>query len=443
MNGILHQYMISSETWFYHALLLIIAVYFRFNRFWSVRNLDLMLLLGISAAAVLPVSEDRIVPLTYAYTVSGLLLVRLLIDGGFHRRPRLDQNLNLSGLAFLAAGAFAFIMANVFTRDLPESAVVTVRHGNDLVNRVDSSADHTNKVVDSGPASSLIAAAAGGLTRTIAPDQETADLETMTAQIMTVLAHSAVIAGLLLVGARHFGDRQLGVAMAALYLLLPCTANDVHRVNHVLPAALIIWAFVAYRRPAVSGALLGMACGTLFFTVFLAPLWMAFYGRRSAVRFGVALVLVAGVLMGTLIFTSADTDSLTRQLIGTINWKALEFIGEADRLEAEGLPGHVRIPLFAGFCVLLVSLTIWPRRKTLEHLVAHSTTIVLATQLWYPQRPAVYFLWYLPLMLLVVFRPRLDRMLPPDVAAAGTTTRPPRTISERSTAGSVRTTLFL
>ena len=80
-----------------------------------------------------------------------------------------------------------------------------------------------------------------------------------------------MIAALILLGARHFGDLQIGIAMGTLYLLLPCTAYDVHKVNHVLPAALILWAFVGYRRPVVSGSLMGFACGALFFPVFLLP----------------------------------------------------------------------------------------------------------------------------------------------------------------------------
>jgi len=33
--------------------------------------------------------------------------------------------------------------------------------------------------------------------------------------------------------------------------------------------------------------------------------------------------------------------------------------------------------------------------------------VVVATQFWYSHQGGVYLLWYLPLLLLVVFRPRL------------------------------------
>src|SRR5690606_4196038 len=132
-------------------------------------------------------------------------------------------------------------------------------------------------------------------------------------RVMAMTAHLAVVLGLLFVGRNLFADRQLGLAMATLYLLLPCTAYDVAEFNHVLPAALIVWAFVAFRRPVVSGSLMGMACGTLFFPLFLVPLWAAFYGRRQAGRFLLAMALVFAALLGSYALTSSGADSFWRQ----------------------------------------------------------------------------------------------------------------------------------
>jgi hypothetical protein len=39
----------------------------------------------------------------------------------------------------------------------------------------------------------------------------------------------------------------------------------------------------------------------------------------------------------------------------------------------------------AVFLVGVVMLTIFPRKKNIEHLMAHSAAIIVATQLWYPQ----------------------------------------------------------
>ena len=43
MSDILfHYYRVNPTTWFYLSSLLSIALFFKFNRVWSVRNLDLV-----------------------------------------------------------------------------------------------------------------------------------------------------------------------------------------------------------------------------------------------------------------------------------------------------------------------------------------------------------------------------------------------------------------
>ena len=78
-----------------------------------------------------------------------------------------------------------------------------------------------------------------------------------------------------------------------------------------------------------------------------------------------------------------------------------------------------RIPVFVAFLVGTGILAAWPRKKTLEQLIAHSAAIIVATQFWYPQRGGVYTLWYVPLLLVVFFRPTLSHLLPPDLTPKG------------------------
>ncbi len=42
MQQILYHYKMDPTTWVYLSSLIIITVYFKFRRFWSVRNLDLI-----------------------------------------------------------------------------------------------------------------------------------------------------------------------------------------------------------------------------------------------------------------------------------------------------------------------------------------------------------------------------------------------------------------
>jgi len=422
MNNVLGGYYVNEPTWFYLSFLLIVAVFFKFNRLWSVRNLDLVLLLLISPGLlIVPLQPE--VGYAWLFATSALLLARLLADGVFVRRPKFEQNMNAAGMLFLCAASFTFLTTKILTEPPPASTVAAIRRANQLLSREAAlpAVNSQDSSAETGPGSPLITAPVVHLSQAMAAGESSSavtplELEQIAARTTAILAHLAVILGLVMVGRNIYGDTQLGVAMAALYVLLPCTVFDVGKVNHVLPAALTVWAVFAYRKPIVAGTLLGSACGTLFFPLFLLPLWASFYDRRGAIRFGTAVCLVTAVMIGSLALTSPDTTAFFRQSLGYIEWAELQFRGSDT---SSGFwsdhEGAYRIPVFAAFVVMLVALTIWPRKKTLTHVIAHSAAIVVATQFWYPQQGGVYVLWYLPLMLLVVFRPAILNQSAPEV----------------------------
>ena len=90
---------------------------------------------------------------------------------------------------------------------------------------------------------------------------------------------------MVVIGYRHFDNIKTGIAAAMLYLLLPYTAQMTGRVDHVLTAALLVWAIEAYRRPAVAGVMMGLAIGVTYYPIFLLPLWLGFYWQRGLVRY--------------------------------------------------------------------------------------------------------------------------------------------------------------
>src|SRR6185436_19210049 len=53
-----HYHKVDPTTWIYLSSLLMIGLFFKFNRFWSVRNLDLVLLI-LLAPGLLMVNEGR------------------------------------------------------------------------------------------------------------------------------------------------------------------------------------------------------------------------------------------------------------------------------------------------------------------------------------------------------------------------------------------------
>lgn len=429
MDKILNGYSVSDETWLYLSLFLTLTVYFRFSRFFSLRNADLLILLAISPGILL-VHRGYAAGFVWLFGLSGVLLLRLVFDSYFTRRPRLEQNLNYQGLAFLGVVAFLFLGVTAWICELPKSTVQTVEAAERMSKRQEAPAKSAPapgpaEDVKAGPAATVLAVPilkTTQLAATINPSTPATAIASgdYAARLTAIIAHLAVALALVFIGRWHFGDQHVGIAMATLYLLLPCTAYDVARVNHVFPAALILWAIAAYRRPAVAGGLMGLACGTLVFPVFLLPLWCAFYDRRGALRFVIALGAVTAVLVGSVALTSVDVASFRNQTMGAIDWSALSFrdtdTGGFWRPERAAY----RIPVFVAFLVGTIVLSFWPAKKTLEHLIAHSAAIIVATQFWFPQRGGVYSLWYLPLLLVVIFRPTLSHLLPPDLARKGT-----------------------
>lgn len=421
MFNIFSYYQLNDATWFVLSLLLILAVFFRFNRLWSLRNLDLLLLLSLSPGLLFLTSEHRVAD-SYAgyvwlFVCSGLLLVRLFCDSRFKRRPLLEQNLNAAGLSLLCVAAFAFQVTRVFTEEMPQSTLATVHDAKEMINRQDTTGSKVEDPIEesSAPKTAPTAKVVGVLSTVAAAAAATQEAEILAARIVACFSHLAVVLGLIVLGRRHLGDVKLGVAMATLYLLMPGTALQVSNVNHILPAAFVVWALVYYNKPMVAGCLMGLACGTVFFPAFLLPLWMVFYGRQGSIRFGLALGIIAAALLSTFALTAANSQSFVRQFVGSIDWSVLQL--QTDN------PGQgfwqsdwiaYRLPVMAGFLVMVGVLSVFPRKKNIEHLMAHSAAIVVGTQLWYPQGGGVYVLWYLPLLLTVVFRPRLTHLVPPE-----------------------------
>ena len=447
---------IESAQWLLYVAVLLVAIFFRFSRLLAVRNLDLILLLTLSTALVVSASnkpDEEVVDSSHARSglsaevqenaaqlepvsaiyrwstilvlmLSGCVVLRLMFDEFLTRRPRLEQNLNQAGLCFLLVPAFSILMMGVFFKDPPGKSVDAVEAGVALLEQKESAPKELG-IQPTPPATETMVAAtitkvaelSGRVDSSqVHSDTERSPMEALIARILAVLAHTTVVLGLLYIGRKHFCSIQLGISMGCLYLLLPCTAYNVHELSHVMPAACLTWAFASYRKPAVAGVLLGLACGTLFFAVFLLPLWAVFYGRKGALRFGLSLGVVAALVLMTFALTSETTDSFVNKLVMTANWTAYRLFDAATPIPRYVVVGQMflRITLAALFFVMLVAMTVIPRKRNLENLLANSTALIVAAQLWYPDDVGSYVLWYLPLLLLVVFRPRLDRFVPPE-----------------------------
>lgn len=426
MSDILFQYYrVNPTTWFYLSSLLSISLFFKFNRLWSVRNLDLAGLI-LLAPGLLAVEYGGYKASTavqqmgflWIFAVSAALIVRMLFDSLMVRRPLLEPNLSVGGLVFLGISLLVFLLANVITTRPQRDDLV----GASLATKLESRATEVDadQLARLGPGYPLLfllpqistqrlfvadAALEPGATP---PDESRRALHETTARVMAIISQLAIVAGMVAIGWLHFENVRLGIAAAVLYLLLPYTAIMTGRVDHVLPGALLVWAIAAYRRPLVSGALIGLAIGTIYYPVFLLPLWCSFYWERGIRRFatgvGAALLLLVLALWATSPSIAVFSGQL-RQMFGWI------FPNEVSLEGFWALPYNdpvFRLPVLAAFIAMMATLAIWPTPKNLGTLLSCSAAVLLGSQFWKAHNGGLFMAWFLPALLLAVFRPNLE-----------------------------------
>lgn len=126
MSDFLFEYhKVNPTTWVYLSSLLMIALFFKFSRVWSVRNLDLLFLVLLAPGLLVveyglarenPAIEQ--VGYMWLFATAGIFMIRLLLDPMMVRRPLLEPNLSVGGMTFLGVSLFVFLMANVVNSQL-------------------------------------------------------------------------------------------------------------------------------------------------------------------------------------------------------------------------------------------------------------------------------------------------------------------------------------
>jgi hypothetical protein len=404
----------NAATWFYLSFLLAVALIFKFSRLLSMRNVDLLLLFLLvpgflflheayaagatmravigPAAAAFP--QANLLPRWYWFgylwllCVSGLLLVRCLVDLVLERRPALGPNLNFGGLAWLAATLLICLVA-VAIRD-PAGPGQQVGKRSVTLQRTQMQA--TGLVEREFPADA----------------QTRSEIAFWVERGLAMAGHLAVVAGLIVIGWRHFQDVEAGMAAATFYLLFPITAYHVSQVHQVLPAAALVWAVAGYRIPVLAALLLGLGVAWPYFPVLLFPLWCGFYRGRGAGRFAVVfflvviLLLLQGDLRESLWSAISDWSVPSSDLVGF--WSGMHWAWA------------YRLPVFVAYLAFAVATFVWPKTKNLAHLIALSAALLVGIQFWYADQGGVYVLWYLPLLILLTFRPTLADRRPPSIS---------------------------
>jgi hypothetical protein len=386
----------------YFSGILAVGFFFKFARLLSVRNGD-VLLLFLPVPGLLLVSWELGSPFWGYFCLLGasaFLLVRCLADLALVRRPALRPNLNLGGLVWMACALLIGLIALAVRKpDGPSESSLTSATAEEMRLRAEAIVARSR---------------AGG---------DASDVRLWAERGLTLTCHLVIVVALALIGWRHFDDLHAGMAAAAFYLLLPYSyllmpgTPVVGRWDHALPMALLVWMVLAYRRPALAGSLLGLAVATVFFPILLVPVWFSFYRRRGASRFLAALLLAAGLclaVVGVILLAKGELQSSIETGWYSSAWKPWQ-----PDLRTKGLwhdiPAHwaYRLPVFLAYATLLIVTAFWPAPKNLAHVIALSAALLIGLQFWYADQGGVYVLWYLPYLLLLVFRPNLSSCQPP------------------------------
>ncbi len=352
----------------------------------------------------------------YLFVVESFLLLRLMFDPLMVRRPLLDPNLTTGGLIFIGISMFVFMMANVVASN-PRIQVTqgpALGPGYAMMNMLPA--------IPTRPISDQPGGASPPTNAELSPAQ------TQLAQIakaLAILAHLAIVSGIVLISNRHFSNLRAGVGCATLYLILPYTAQMTGRVDHALPAALLLWAVLCYRKPLLAGIFIGLAGGLVYYPLFLLPLWFSFYWKRGVRNFSVGVVAMLALLMVALSFD--DSASLTehlRRMFGLLNpnREAHELSG----LWALGWSPIWRLPVIVAFVILSVFFAAWPAQKNLGTLLSGSAALMVAAQFWHGSGGGLYIAWFLPLLLLTVFRPNLQDRIATKVVIGSENAQEPR-----------------
>jgi hypothetical protein len=67
-----------------------------------------------------------------------------------------------------------------------------------------------------------------------------------------------------------------------------------------------------------------------------------------------------------------------------------------------------RYPILAAHVGLSLSMALWPAHKNLGTLVSYSAAVMLGAQFWHAHSGGLALAWYLPILLLTIFRPNLE-----------------------------------
>jgi uncharacterized membrane protein len=134
-----------------------------------------------------------------------------------------------------------------------------------------------------------------------------------------------------------------------------------------VPAALIVAAVAAYRRPAVAGLAIGLASGWMPAAIGIVPLWIGFYRGRGMARFA-AVALATIAICGCMAWLAPELTVWGRAL----GARSLAAVGLLPSVETPstgsfwtGIDPSYRLPVLIAYLALALATAAFPLDKNL------------------------------------------------------------------------------
>lgn len=226
------------------------------------------------------------------------------------------------------------------------------------------------------------------------------------------------------------GDPRDGWLLCCLYACAPCVfglggeekvLGGLPFLSHIAPTAMMLLALRAHRRAWLSGLLLAIGAGILFFPAFFFPLWAVWFFRRGqGVSFTLGFVATGASLLALLWFqTQAAPDRNAFQLFlsctlehqeggaGTYGVSKMGFWGqnaELTRWWTTPLTGGTSLlkPSFLAYVFVVSLATGWAWGRSVAGFAALVGVAGAAIQIWKTHAQGSYVEWYLPFLLLAL-----------------------------------------
>jgi hypothetical protein len=239
------------------------------------------------------------------------------------------------------------------------------------------------------------------------------------AHFTSILFDVLTIAGLALLG-RRFGGSRLGATLAFAWAAYPFTQYvSSSNSNDAIMPALLVWGFWALASPPARGLFVGLASWSKFAALLLVPLW-ASYPTAVTRPAGRRLLLFAGGLaLGTalafwIVFLEPDPLHAARLFWDrTFGWQ-LSRPSPFSIWDWDEYPGYPDLAAVQGalkIVLLVAALGVYflPRRKSPLQVAALTGALLIGFELVLTHWFYLYIPWFFPFVAIALLAPATRR----------------------------------